>query len=240
MSEEGKRWTVEFQNSKWTPAVVVNPWPPTTKSYLAADAVAKSANQLELKWLEWTRVFHMITEEDARSRKSANQQESRAGVAVAETAFRSREAKNPQKGKCVHCLKDLVDRTWDHIFPKAWYPDTTPENMEKWQVPSCLECDQRLGKLESDLIGRIALTLDAENLASKGLAEKALRAINPAEARDEGDAAARSFHKLRCPTFPDCSQPLDLRSCRMCPVRSIATYGSRTTGILTACDDRGR
>jgi hypothetical protein len=100
-------------------------------------------------------------------------------------------AKNPEKGKCVHCLGDTVDRTWDHIFPKAWYPDTTPENLEKWQIPSCLECNQRLGKLENDLIGRIALTLDAKNPASKGLAEKALRAINPAEARDDGDAVAR-------------------------------------------------
>jgi hypothetical protein len=84
-----------------------------------------------------------------------------------------------------------VDRTWDHMFPKGWYPNTTPENLEKWQIPSCLECNQRLGKLENDLIGRIALTLGAQNPASKGLAEKALRAINPAAARDEGDTAAR-------------------------------------------------
>ena len=58
-------------------------------------------------------------------------------------------AKNPEKGKCVHCLKVPVDRTWDHMFPKAWYPDTTAENLEKWQVPSCRECNQRLGKLEN-------------------------------------------------------------------------------------------
>jgi len=100
-------------------------------------------------------------------------------------------AKNPEKGKCVHCLKDTVERTWDHVFPKAWDPETTPEKLEKWQIPSCLECNQRLGKLENDLIGRVALTLDAKNPASKGLAEKALRAINPGEARDDGDAAAR-------------------------------------------------
>ena len=100
-------------------------------------------------------------------------------------------AKKPEKGKCVHCLKDPVDRTWDHMFPKAWYPDTTPENREKWQIPSCLECNQRYGKLENDLFGRVALTLDASNPASAGLAVKALRAINPAAAHDEGDAAAR-------------------------------------------------
>jgi hypothetical protein len=45
--------------------------------------------------------------------------------------------------------------------------------------------------LENDLIGRVALSLDAKNPASKGLLEKALRAINPKEARNDGDAAAR-------------------------------------------------
>jgi hypothetical protein len=94
-------------------------------------------------------------------------------------------------GKCVHCLKDNVELTDDHMFPKSWYPDTTAENLEKWTIPSCLECNQRLGKLERDLIGRVALTLDANNPSSKGLADKALRAINPAAAKNEGDAAAR-------------------------------------------------
>jgi hypothetical protein len=77
------------------------------------------------------------------------------------------------------------------MFPRAWYPDATSNDLEKWQIPSCLECNQRYGKLENDLLGRVALTLDAKNPASSGLAEKALRAINPAAARNEGDAAAR-------------------------------------------------
>jgi hypothetical protein len=94
-------------------------------------------------------------------------------------------------GKCVHCLKDNVELTSDHMFPKAWYPDATPKDLEKWQIPSCLECNQHYGKLENDLLGRVALTLDANNPASAGLAEKALRAINPAMARSDGDAAAR-------------------------------------------------
>ena len=41
------------------------------------------------------------------------------------------------------------------------------------------------------MIGRLGLTLDAKNPASSGLAEKALRAINPDAAKNEGDAAAR-------------------------------------------------
>jgi hypothetical protein len=100
-------------------------------------------------------------------------------------------AKNLRVGKCVHCLKDPVVLTSDHMFPKAWYPDTTPENLEKWQIPACVTCNSRYGKIENDLLGRIALTLDSKNPASAGLVEKALRALNPAAAQNEGDAAAR-------------------------------------------------
>jgi hypothetical protein len=94
-------------------------------------------------------------------------------------------------GKCAHCLKDNVELTDDHMFPKSWYPYTTEENLEKWTIPRCLKCNQRLGKLGRDLIARVALTLDANNPSSNGLADKALRAINPAAAKNESDAAAR-------------------------------------------------
>ncbi len=100
-------------------------------------------------------------------------------------------AKNPGKGRCVHCLKEALERNWDHVFPQSWYPDTTAADMEKWQIPSCVACNDRYGKLERDLIGRLGLALDANNPASAGLAEKALRAINPEAAKSEGDAAAR-------------------------------------------------
>jgi hypothetical protein len=100
-------------------------------------------------------------------------------------------AKNPEQGKCVHCLKDPVDRNWDHVFPKSWYPNTTPQNLEKWQIPSCIPCNSRYGKIEEDLIGRFALALDSKNPASAGLVEMAIRAIDPTAGRDERDAAAR-------------------------------------------------
>jgi hypothetical protein len=94
-------------------------------------------------------------------------------------------------GKCVHCLKDNVELTSDHMFPKAWYPDTTAENLEKWKIPSCLECNQRYGNLERDLLGRLALALDVNNPASVGLVAKAIRALNPGAGDNERDAAAR-------------------------------------------------
>lgn len=101
-------------------------------------------------------------------------------------------ARKPEIGRCVHCLKDGVELTSDHMFPKSWYPDATPANLEKWQFPSCLECNQRYSKIEGDLLNRVALALDASNPASTGLADAALRAMDPNAGRDEKDAAARA------------------------------------------------
>ena len=53
-------------------------------------------------------------------------------------------------GKCVHCLKDVEERNSDHVFPESWYPDSTPPNLEKWQIPSCIPCNSEYGKLEQD------------------------------------------------------------------------------------------
>jgi hypothetical protein len=112
-------------------------------------------------------------------------------------------AKKPTIGKCVHCLKEPVELTSDHMFPKAWYPDTTPENLEKWQIPSCLACNQRYSKIEGDLLNRVALALDTKHPASAGLVDTALRAINPDAGRDEKDVAARAAlrRKILTETF---------------------------------------
>jgi hypothetical protein len=101
-------------------------------------------------------------------------------------------AKNPSAGKCVHCLSDSVERSWDHVFPKSWYPDATPENLEKWQIPSCIPCNQRYSKIEGDSLSRVGLALDPKNPASKSIVEAALRSMNPAAGRDERDATLRA------------------------------------------------
>lgn len=105
--------------------------------------------------------------------------------------------KKPEIGKCVHCLKEGVELTSDHMFPKSWYPDTTPENLEKWQFPCCRPCNQRYSKIEDDLLNRFALTLDAKHPASQGLVDIALRAIDPNAGRDEKDAAARAARRRK-------------------------------------------
>ena len=94
-------------------------------------------------------------------------------------------------GRCVHCLRDKVELTSDHMFPQAWYPDTTPANLEKWQLPACNECNNRYSKIERDLLNRFSLALDAKHPASAGLVDAALRGMDPNAGHNEKDAAAR-------------------------------------------------
>jgi hypothetical protein len=98
-------------------------------------------------------------------------------------------------GKCVHCLKDVEERNSDHVFPESWYPDSTPPNLEKWQVPSCIPCNMAYGKLEQDFMLKVGLCLDPYDPASASIVQKALRSLKPAEARSERDAQHR--HRKR-------------------------------------------
>jgi len=101
-------------------------------------------------------------------------------------------AKRPKPGKCVHCLRDHVERNWDHVFPESWYPDTTPPNLYKWQIPSCIPCNSQLGKIEDEFLGLVALCLDPNAPASRGIVQKALRAMNPDAATTPADRKARA------------------------------------------------
>jgi hypothetical protein len=106
-------------------------------------------------------------------------------------------AKRPLPGRCVHCLRDPVERDWDHVFPDSWYPDSSPENQQKWQVPSCVPCNTALGKIEDDLLRRIGLCLDPLVPASTGIVEKALRAHTPEAGKDERDRRVRAALRKR-------------------------------------------
>lgn len=101
-------------------------------------------------------------------------------------------AKRPKPGKCVHCLNDPVERNMDHVFPRSWYPDDTPENLAKWQVPSCIPCNSRYGKIESDFLSRVGLALEPKHPASRGVVQTALRSMRPSAGRDEHDSAKRA------------------------------------------------
>lgn len=101
----------------------------------------------------------------------------------------------PGPGKCVHCLGEFQKRNWDHVFPKSWYPDTTPNNIEKWKIPTCKSCNDAYGKLEDDLLQRLGLCIDPEAQASSGITRKALRALDPGYAKGQKDKRMRKARR---------------------------------------------
>lgn len=104
--------------------------------------------------------------------------------------------KRPPPGKCVYCLKHSSRMTWDHVFPQAWYPDTTPPDLEKWKVPACLKCNRAFGKLEEDLLWRFGLCLDPDKQISSGISAKVRRAIDPRFAKNDRDRKHREAKRV--------------------------------------------
>jgi hypothetical protein len=110
----------------------------------------------------------------------------------------------PGPGPCVHCLAQVEKRTWDHLFPISWYPDSTPDNVERWKFPACEPCNAAYGQLEQDLLVRAGLCLDPALLQASGIPDKALRALKPEHAKGEKDRRAREARLRRVldETFP--------------------------------------
>ena len=100
-------------------------------------------------------------------------------------------ARKPPLGKCVHCLKDGVERTWDHVFPESWYPETTGTDIEKWKIPACQPCNKDYGVLEQDLMIRVGLCIDPTAFESAGVVPKVLRSLDPKLAKNDKDRRAR-------------------------------------------------
>lgn len=100
-------------------------------------------------------------------------------------------AKKFPPGPCIHCLLHVEKPTSDHVFPKSWYPDSTPPNVERWQAPSCEDCNRRYGRLEEALLEKFSLCLDDNALASLGLGSRLVKALDPTRGRDEKDTRIR-------------------------------------------------
>jgi len=99
--------------------------------------------------------------------------------------------KRPDPGNCIYCLDFSENLTWDHVLPLSWYPDSTPENIEKWKVPSCLKCNRELGRIEEDLLLKLGLCLDPQSIASLGISHKVLRSVNSIYGKNDRDKRIR-------------------------------------------------
>jgi hypothetical protein len=98
-------------------------------------------------------------------------------------------------GNCIHCLETFVKLTSDHVFPVAWYPDVTPKNLEKWQAPSCKNCNEEHGRNEEELLYRLGLCVNPSEASASGISQRVLRALDPAYAKVEKDRRIRAAKK---------------------------------------------
>lgn len=101
-------------------------------------------------------------------------------------------SKSPCNQRCVHCLSVFDTLTWDHIPPASWYPDTTPEAMEKWKVPCCYTCNQELSRIEKELLIKMGLCIAPNTNEAQGIADKALRSLKPELGKGERDKSHRA------------------------------------------------
>lgn len=91
----------------------------------------------------------------------------------------------------MHCLKEVEKRNWDHVFPVSWYPDTTPQNLEKWKIPSCKPCNDGYGRLEEDFGQLLSFCVDPRRQEVQGVYKRMLRAYDPRHAKNHKDQKIR-------------------------------------------------
>lgn len=80
-------------------------------------------------------------------------------------------------GRCIHCRNPLTEATKDHVFPSSWYPDTTPDEVQRWTAPSCAICNGHFGELEKKLLVLLAYCINPTLPAAQGLYERARRTM---------------------------------------------------------------
>ncbi|MBI2676913.1 MAG: hypothetical protein HYX21_03160 [Candidatus Yanofskybacteria bacterium] len=66
------------------------------------------------------------------------------------------------------------NRSDDHVFPDAWYPDSTPANVQRWTVPACRKCNAKLQVIEDELFIRWGICVEPNLEACRGIEAKAL------------------------------------------------------------------
>lgn len=102
-----------------------------------------------------------------------------------------------RSARCVHCLQETPDITADHLFPKSWYPATTPANLEKWSFPACHPCNRDYGRLEEALRIKLSACIDPNAEASAGIWSKTLDSFNPNRAKTPLDAFKRKLARAK-------------------------------------------
>jgi hypothetical protein len=109
--------------------------------------------------------------------------------------------------------------------------------MEKWQAPSCKECNSKIGKIEKRLLVKIGLCIPPFELTSFGIAHKAMRSLKLQYGHDEHDAELRE--KSRLTVIKKAVDPSTLPLASILPQFGFhaGVDPSKELGVLVSCSD---
>lgn len=94
--------------------------------------------------------------------------------------------------KCIHCLTERGPFNEDHVFPSAWYPENTPQEIQKPTAPTCYECNNLLSKIEEKLLRVFSFGFSPSKLGHKKIYEKMKRSISESAGKNEKDKKSRA------------------------------------------------
>lgn len=103
----------------------------------------------------------------------------------------------------------------EHVIPRSWYPDTTPQSVARWTVPSHSNCNGSLSADEEYVFQKFACVSDPNNPAASGIWDRAFRGLKPSAGKNEKDKNARAaaYKKLMGATVrPEEASPKVLSS----------------------------
>ena len=139
--------------------------------------------------------------------------------------------------RCVYCLAEVESKqiTNDHVIARAWYPKSTPQNIEKWKVPACWRCNNNYGRLEQEVLLRLAMCLDRNDPAAAGIVDNAFRSVDPAAVTSAKEKRIRLARRSKL--IADTKQLDSIPDRAILPsFRKNFDIGSRT-GILIPAKD---
>lgn len=117
-------------------------------------------------------------------------------------------AKKFKNTRCTYCLRYFKELTSDHVLPESWYPDNMPNSLEKWQVPSCRECNWAHGRNEEELFLKLALHFNPMEGDFTKIAQKVYRSMSPEHGKSRKDREKR--RKRRTRIIKEINQTLEL------------------------------
>jgi hypothetical protein len=118
----------------------------------------------------------------------------------------------------------------EHVIASSWYPKNVPKRFQRIVVPACKYCNSRLGKIEQDILPRLALCLDSENPSVHEIIASLKRACDPTYARNPRDADKREKRRTRL--LKDLIDVSDLRPQKLMPFTQVNIEKGSSRGIL--------